>query len=345
MGQYLLASLTRRAWRPERFAEKKRQTYEMLLASPLRPGAIVFGKLLASMSHLAFLVVASLPIVMLCLPLGGTSFYEVLAAYLALILSAVSFGMISLACSSYFRRTSAALAVSYLLILPLALLGALAWSLLTGSVRLFMVAAVLPPASMALVTVLFASTARRLLYPPDMVSTGRDVVDEQREQATAIGMFIERGQFPDNLFAPARREDLHEDGVNPVLDKEMRSEIFSQGTLMLRVVIQISMVVALPLMWFAFYKDPSQAAWYVSYVLLFNMLVGPVFSAGSVTSERERQTLDLLLTTALSPRQILTAKLVSGLRVSSVLTLFLVWPLLLACLLVPPYWRDLLSMG
>ena len=42
------------------------------------------------------------------------------------------------------------------------------------------------------------------------------------------------------------------------------------------------------------------------------MLVGPVFSAGSVTSERERETLDLLLTTILSPGQILWAKLVSG---------------------------------
>ena len=55
-----------------------------------------------------------------------------------------------------------------------------------------------------------------------------------------------------------------------------------------------------------------------------------MFSAGSVTSERERQTLDLLLTTILSPWQILWGKLLSGLRVSSVLTMFLLWPLLLA---------------
>ena len=50
------------------------------------------------------------------------------------------------------------------------------------------------------------------------------------------------------------------------------------------------------------------------------MLVGPVFSAGSVTSERERQTLDLLLTTLITPWQMLWGKLISGLRVSSVLT-------------------------
>ena len=44
--------------------EKERKTYEMLLASPLRPGAIVLGKLVASLSHLAILIFASLPIVM-----------------------------------------------------------------------------------------------------------------------------------------------------------------------------------------------------------------------------------------------------------------------------------------
>ena len=77
---------------------------------------------------------------------------------------------------------------------------------------------------------------------------------------------------------------------------------------------------------------------------MFNMLVGPVFSAGSVTSERERETLDLLLTTLITPWQILWGKLIAGLRVSSVLTLFLVWPVLLACVMVSLYWTNLLSV-
>jgi ABC-type transport system involved in multi-copper enzyme maturation permease subunit len=71
---------------------------------------------------------------------------------------------------------------------------------------------------------------------------------------------------------------------------------------------------------------------------MFNMLVGPVFSAGTVTSERERQTLDLLLTTIITPWQILWGKLVAGLRVSTVLTLFLVWPVVLAAAMVNVYW-------
>ena len=156
---------------------------------------------------------------------------------------------------------------------------------------------------------------------------------------------IQPHQFPDRLFAPAKRDHLLPDGCNPIYDKEIRSEIFSQGTLMLRLVIQISMLLAIPLMAVCLYIKPEYAPWYISYVILFSMLVGPVFSAGSVTSERERQTLDLLLTTPISPWQILWGKLLAGLRVSSILTLFLLWPVLLACVMVSSYWTNMSAVA
>jgi ABC-type transport system involved in multi-copper enzyme maturation permease subunit len=137
------------------------------------------------------------------------------------------------------------------------------------------------------------------------------------------------------LFAPAKRTDLMPDGTNPVLDKELRSEIFSQGTLMLRVVIQVSMLLSIPLMAALLFLRSDKAAYYVAYVLTFNMLVGPVFSAGSITQERERQTLSLLLTTLLKPARIVFAKLMAALRVSTVLTFLLTEQLLLAYILLP----------
>jgi ABC-type transport system involved in multi-copper enzyme maturation permease subunit len=70
-----------------------------------------------------------------------------------------------------------------------------------------------------------------------------------------------------------------------------------------------------------------------------------VFSADSLTSERERSTLDLLLCTLITPWQMLWGKLFSGLRVSSVLTSFLMWPVFLACLMPVGYWPNLLTMG
>jgi len=338
LGQYMLVSLLAPSFAAGAITgEKERESYEMLLASPLRPGAIVLGKLFASLSHLAILMVCSLPIVMLCLPLGGVSPYEVLAAYFAMISSVALFGMISLWTSSIFRRTSASLVVSYLLILPLAIVSVLAWNQLgrLGEARLLFVVTVVPIAFLALGTLMWRDTCRRLLYPPDLGSEGKEVVDLETEAREAVGLYIKRDEFPDRLFAPPKRTTFLDDGENPIYDKEMRSEIFAQGTLMLRLVIQISMVLALFVMAICLYIYPHLAPWYIAYVLLFNMLVGPVFSAGSVTSERERQTLDLLLVTLVTPWQMLWGKLLSGLRVSSVLTAFLLWPVLLALIMVP----------
>jgi ABC-type transport system involved in multi-copper enzyme maturation permease subunit len=347
IGQYVLASMMAPSFAAGSITgEKERKTYEMLLASPLRPAAIVLGKLVASLTHLAVLIFSSLPIVMLCLPLGGVSIYEVLAAYLGLILSVITFGMISVACSAYFQRTSAALVVSYLLILPLAIAGVIIWIQLAdaGFFRLMLILTVLPAISLAVCLALFFNTSALLLHPPDVGSEGKEVVDLEQEAQQAVGLVIQRDQFPDRLFAPPKRDDLMEDGDNPVYDKEVRSEIFSQGTLMLRLVIQVSMLLAIPFMAVCLYIWPHLAPWYISYVLVFNMLVGPVFSSGSVTSERERETLDLLLTTIITPWQILWGKLIAGLRISSVLTLFLVWPVLLACVMVSLYWVNLTSV-
>ena len=348
LGQYVLMSLMTPSFAGGTITgEKERRTYEMLLASPMRPGAIVLGKMFASLCHLAVLVFASLPIVMLCLPLGGVSLYEVLATYVAMAASVVTFGMICLTASGYFTRTIAAQLVSYLIILPMALFGVLFYSLFetAAEFRMLMLAGVFPAGCAVVCGGLFSATCQRLLHPPDVGAEAKDVVDPDSEQRTAVGMVIRSDQWPDRLFAPSKRTDFMAEHVNPIYDKEMRSELFGQGTLMLRLVIQLSMFLALPLMAVCLYIHAPWAPWYAGYVLVFNMLVGPVFSAGSITSERERQTLELLLTTTVSPWQILRGKLLSGLRISCVLTSFLVWPLLLAWLLPPwTYWGDTTTM-
>lgn len=349
LGQYLLVTLLAPALAAGGIAgEKERKTYEMLLASPLAPRAIVLGKLLASLCYLALLVVASLPVAALCLPLGGVSLFEVFGMYWTVLLAALTSGMISLAASSYFQRTASALVVSYLVILPLALIGLWFWSSLgvrAAGFRLFASFTLLPLACCGLCGWLFMRTSRRLLYPPDVGSEAQEVVDEEREQREAIGLVIARTEFPDRLFAPPKRTQLLPDGANPVFDKEMRSELFSQGTLLARLVIQISMLLALPMMAVCLFWAPEQVAWYVNYVVLFTMLTGPVFSAGSVSGERERQTLDLLLVTNLSAWQILGGKLLSALRVSGVLAGFILWPMVLACLLVPFFWQQFTALA
>jgi ABC-type transport system involved in multi-copper enzyme maturation permease subunit len=348
LGQYILMSMMAPSFAAGAITgEKERQSYEMLMASPIKPGAIVIGKFAASLTPLAELMICSLPIVMLCLPLGGVHPYEVVAAYFAMISSIALFVMISLWCSSYFTRTASALAVSYLLILPLAMLCVLIWQALQqiGDARLLVVFTVVPIVCVSIGILLWADTCRRLLSSADLGSAGKQVIDLETEAEEAVGLYISRDEFPDKLFAPPKRTTFLPENANPIYDKEIRSEIFSQGTLMLRLVIQISMFIALFVMAWCLYIQQDLAAWYIAYVLLFNMLVGPVFSAGSVTSERERQTLDLLLTTLITPWQMLWGKLISGLRVSSVLSSFLMWPVVLACVMPLEYWRNLPTMA
>jgi ABC-type transport system involved in multi-copper enzyme maturation permease subunit len=336
LGQFFLVALVAPAFAAGSITgEKERKTYEMLLASPLQPTSILVGKLLSSLTYLVILILSSLPLMIICFLLGGILLSEIARAYLILILAAGSFGLLSLACSSYFSRTSSALVVSYLVILPLAVTCVVLTQTKEVVLRDFVSIAVLPPWCLTIWAVVILLVNRRLLKPPDVGSEGKDVVDEEQEMKYAIGVVIDRDLFPDKLFAPAKRTDLMPDGTNPVLDKELRSEIFSQGTLMLRVVIQVSMLLSIPLMAFLLFLRPELAAYYVSYVITFNLLVGPVFSAGSITQERERQTLNLLLTTLLTPGKIVYAKLMAALRVSTVLTFLLTEQLFLAYVLIP----------
>ena len=260
-----------------------------------------------------------------------------------MILAAGTFGLVSVACSSYFRRTSSALVVSYLVILPLAVMCVVMTRTDNVTARDFVSIAILPPWCLAAWTVLGILVNRRLLHPPDVGSEGKDVIDEEEEMKYAIGVVIDRDLFPDKLFAPAKRTDLMPDGTNPVLDKELRSEIFSQGTLD------------------AARGDPGQHAAVDSadgcaFIPSFRQggllcrLRAYLQSAGraqcfpraaSPRSASGRR-LSLLLTTLLGPGKIVLAKLLAALRVSTVLTFLLTEQLLLAYVLLPElrnrYW-------
>lgn len=335
LGQFFLVALVAPTFAAGSITgEKERKTYEMLLASPLEPSSILVGKLLSALTYLVLLILSSLPLMVLCFLLGGILLSEIARAYLVLILASGTFGLISLASSSFFGRTSSALVVSYLMILPLAVV-MISLTQASDDLRGFFSIAVLPPWCLAIWVIVGLLVNRRLLYPPDVGSEGKEVVDEEEEMKYAVGVVIDRELFPDMLFAPAKRADLMPDGTNPVLDKELRSEIFSQGTLMLRLVIQVSMFLSIPLMAYLLFLKPELAGYYVGYVLMFNLLVGPVFSSGSITQERERKTLGLLLTTLLQPGQIVMAKLLASARVSTVLTFLLTEQLLLAYALIP----------
>lgn len=100
-------------------SEREQLTYDLLVASPLRPGRILFGKLIATLSYILLLIFTAVPLGSLVLIFGGVTPRELLFALLLLVVTALCFGMIGLLCSSLVRRTLTATILAYGIVLVL----------------------------------------------------------------------------------------------------------------------------------------------------------------------------------------------------------------------------------
>jgi len=186
------------------------------------------------------LVFCSLPIVMLCIPLGGVSLYEVLATYCGMAASVTLFGMILRGAQPAISPApSRRLVVSYLVILPLSLVGVLFYANTSGYGRLVLIGVCCRSVLGGLRCVAECD------QPPAPASArrGRGGQGRRRPRFRA-----EDGPWAWSSAATSsrqavsprpKRSDLMADGVNPIFDKEMRANCSARARLMLRLVIQL----------------------------------------------------------------------------------------------------------
>jgi ABC-type transport system involved in multi-copper enzyme maturation permease subunit len=292
--------------------EKERRCMDLLLTSPIHPRTILMGKYLSAVLYLLLLVLSTAPLVSVIMWLPGLSPGEITGLFVLLFAVALCFGMIGLSCSVFFHRSQASLAVTYMIVLPLALI------LLTCAVAFdgfFLLENALWPSGFMLIgtVVMYRACDARLRRPFDPVYKAGD--DE--DVATQTGLVLVRDRFPDCWIAPPRTNELLPDGVNPVYQKEIRTEVFGRGTLFVRLIIQMSMFLSVVFLTFLYLSKEHIFVWYLA---LFTILVAPAFGCNTFTQERERGTLDLLLTTLVRPGQIVSGKFISCLRLSLFLT-------------------------
>jgi ABC-type transport system involved in multi-copper enzyme maturation permease subunit len=93
--------------------EREQLTYDMLLATPLHPGQVLWGKLIAALSYLLLLIVAAIPVFSVVLVFGGVDPAALVKAVALLLATTITFGAIGLCASTLFRRTAWATALSY----------------------------------------------------------------------------------------------------------------------------------------------------------------------------------------------------------------------------------------
>jgi ABC-type transport system involved in multi-copper enzyme maturation permease subunit len=99
--------------------EQEKLTYEMLLATPLRPATILWGKLISALSYVLLLIFAAVPMASLVFTFGGVAPRDMIKAMAILVAVAVTLGVVGLFMSTWLGRTGRATVISYLVVLAL----------------------------------------------------------------------------------------------------------------------------------------------------------------------------------------------------------------------------------
>ena len=94
-------------------SERRRETLEILLVSPLRPSGIVFGKLLSRIALLAAMVAASFPVVCISLLFGGVRLEQVVGLFMVTLGTILFAAGPAIFFSAVARRLGTAAVLSY----------------------------------------------------------------------------------------------------------------------------------------------------------------------------------------------------------------------------------------
>ena len=101
--------------------EREKQTLDLLITTPLRPGAIVVGKLVAALAYVFLLILASIPLSAIVLMYGGAGIDDLARQIIVLFAAAIAFGSIGIFFSALVKRTQAATVLTYSTMLALTL--------------------------------------------------------------------------------------------------------------------------------------------------------------------------------------------------------------------------------
>jgi ABC-type transport system involved in multi-copper enzyme maturation permease subunit len=325
--------------------EKENSTFASLFTTLLSPFEIMFGKLAASISILIFLVIFSVPISSICALTGGISFAFMFKVTSVILMTAVTYGLLGLACSTICTKSSTAIIMNYVLIL---LFAAASWlpnvllSDLIGfqnllqiirncspydalffllypetyrmSVKTMSLGGTINPyvifmlISAAISFVAFIIFSRNILRPSSRKSKCQDMY-------TGTGKTIKRKlSWPFYLIDPLKRKKNIGRWANPVFVAEMRSKLFANPKIIARMV-SIIFILSLGILCLVatqyavnFSSDMVNMVAIVFQIGVVAMLA-PSVSSGLITDEITAGTLMPLRMTPITPVKMVAGKL------------------------------------
>ncbi len=329
-------------------SERERNSFDLLQTSLLTPAEILSGKLVGSLGMPFLLLLASLPVTVICALSGGISLPTLLRALAIIAAATFTYGLVGLAASALCKRSYAALLATYLAVAALAgavwLPGVLMTGVSPGVEGIFLKLRALSPyealfaqqyaeryeltvagsrardvfmfhlGGMGVVAaVAFSLFARFVLRPP------RGRRNETRQMYDDTRTLIKRKLgFPFYLIDPLRRRRPIANWRNPVFVAELRSKIFGNPKFIVRALsVCIMISIGLLLLVARQYATTIDADRIRSAAIIFQLgviaLLAPAVGSSSITDEKTSGTLLLLRLTPISPARVVAGKLKASL--------------------------------
>jgi len=285
-------------------SEKERDSLCLLTLSTLSPWQSIFQKLFSRLIPMFSFLFISFPLMAIAFSNGGVTTSHLWVGILLLVLTCVQVGSFAIACSAFFRTTNEAFVASYLglLVLNYVMPALFAQNAFHAANRLaagrVLAAVILSGGSV----VVFLALTRGFL--------------DSRASVPARNYLLELFQGLDRVFTDMNQvtggvvlaQDANKLPVSqPVAWRETSKK--SLGTV--RYLFRVLVVLEIPLLCtFQLISGPGYSATASSVTTLLYALWGisvvliSVHAASLVSSERSRQTLDVLLTTPIAGRNI-----------------------------------------
>jgi len=320
--------------------EKERRTLEFMLATDLRSREIIFGKLAARVGTMGLLLLAGLPILSFVQFFGGVDPNQLLAGFAATILAMLGVSAMSIYCSVASKRVRDAMVLAYLLTITY-----FATSLISFGVQMLSVAqrAVnIGPLSISWADVAYAfAIGNPIVAIAEVEERGNDALwSVLGKMALVQFLFIvgfvtwsvvrlrtvalrQSNRAVSAKVVKQNARNRPEIGDQPMNWKERYVESPVRLTLFGRIAVTLIGLVTIaifcsfgldltsndPLHVHGLSQRMNDWARMVGIVVACVILMGiAVLGSGSVRGERDRQTLDSLLMTRLSSREILWGK-------------------------------------
>lgn len=101
--------------------EREKQTLEILLTTALKPGQIIWGKLVSSISTLLLYILSGLPILAIVFSVGGIEIVDLIQVMLYIFVLAIFFGSFGILFSCLFKKSMVATICTYGMVIITAL--------------------------------------------------------------------------------------------------------------------------------------------------------------------------------------------------------------------------------